>query len=93
VSSTAGSLPLAADCFISRLHLPDLVDGELDGDAPGTALREVILEHLVACPRCARLAQQLRAFRERLHRVADALRAEERMSDDFRARAARLLAG
>ena len=95
VSSPAGSLPLAADCFISRLHLHDFVDGELDTDVPGSALREIILGHLVHCPRCARLEQQLRGMRMRLRQSAERAQqqAEERPTDEFRARMARLLAG
>lgn len=94
-SSPAGSLPLAADCFITRLHLHDFVDGELDTDLPGSALREIILDHLVHCTRCARLEQQVRAMRVRLHAVGQRLadRPEERPSAEFRARMTRLLAG
>jgi anti-sigma factor RsiW len=95
VSSPAGSLPLAADCFISRLHLHDFVDGELDADVPGTALREIILAHLVHCPRCARLEQQLRGMLLRVRECGERLsqQADERASPQFRARMARLLAG
>ncbi|AMW05518.1 hypothetical protein GEMMAAP_13290 [Gemmatimonas phototrophica] len=93
--SPCRSLPLAADCFTSRLHLHAYVDGELDTDIPGSALREVILGHIAHCPRCERLEQQLRALRQRLHahgvRVADL--PEERATPEFRERMARLLAG
>ena len=91
----AGSLPLAADCFISRLHLHDYVDGELDTDVPGSALREIISAHLRHCARCARLEQQVRALRRRLHEYAAgaAANAEERVSPEFRVRMTRLLAG
>jgi hypothetical protein len=93
--SPAGSLPLAADCFISRLHLHDFVDGELDTDVPGSALREIILEHLVHCTRCARLEQQVRGLRVRLRAVGQRLddHPDERPSAEFRARMSRLLAG
>jgi len=95
VSPPAGSLPLAADCFISRLHLHDFVDGELDRDVPGTALRAIIHAHLSHCPRCARLERQVRAFRLRLRAVGDraSRQTEERTTPEFRARVARLLAG
>jgi hypothetical protein len=94
-SPPAGSLPLAADCFISRLHLHDYVDGELDTDVPGSALREIIHAHLRHCARCARLEQQVRALRLRLREYAasTATDAEERVSPEFRARMTRLLAG
>lgn len=93
--SPAGSLPLAADCFISRLHLHEFVDGELDSDVPGTAQREIIHGHLLECARCARLEQSLRAFRRRLRACGERAgqTAEERASPEFRARMARLLAG
>ena len=91
----AGSLPLAADCFISRLHLHDYVDGEIDSDHSGSALREIILAHLALCPRCTRLERQVRAFRLRLRMLGErpAPPAEEQPSAEFRARIARLLAG
>ena len=91
----AGSLPLAADCFISRLHLHDYVDGELDTDVPGSALREIIHAHLQHCARCARLEVQVRALRLRLRAYAASTTAdaEERVSPEFRARMTRLLAG
>jgi anti-sigma factor RsiW len=94
-SPPAGFCPLAADCFTSRLHLHAFVDGELDTDIPGSALREVILEHLAHCPRCERVERQLRALRRRLlaHGIDMAQLAEERASPEFRARMARLLAG
>jgi hypothetical protein len=94
-SPPAGSLPLAADCFISRLHLHDYVDGELDSDLPGSALREIIHAHLRHCARCARLERQVRALRLRLRECAvrTAAAAEERASPEFRARMTRLLAG
>jgi hypothetical protein len=71
------------------------VDGELDTDIPGSALREVILGHIAHCPRCERLEQQLRALRRRLRAYGIALAdsPEERASPEFRARMARLLAG
>jgi len=91
----AGSLPLAADCFISRLHLHDYVDGEIGADHTGSALREIILGHLALCPRCARLEHQLRAFRVRLRALGERMteQADEQPSPEFRARIARLLAG
>lgn len=91
----AGSLPLAADCFITRLHLHDYVDGEIGAEHSGSALREIILDHLVLCPRCARLEHQLRLFRLRLLAVGARLteQVEEMPSPEFRARIARLLAG
>lgn len=94
-NTPAGSLPLAADCFISRLHLHEYVDGELDSEFPGSALREIIRGHLLACPRCARLEQQVRAFRVRLRACGARVwrHAEERASPEFRARMTRLLAG
>lgn len=87
--------PLAADCFTSRLHLHAYVDGELDSDIPGSALREVILSHLAHCERCARLEVLLRALRHRLREYGETLahQADERASPDFRARLSRLLAG
>ena len=91
----AGSLPLAADCFISRLHLHDYVDGEIGADHTGSALREIILGHLALCPRCARLEHQLRAFRVRLRALGERMteQADEQPSPEVRARIARLLAG
>lgn len=91
----AGSLPLAADCFITRLHLHDFVDGEIGADQTGSALREIILAHLALCPRCTRLEGQVRAFRERLHALGERLaeHIDEQPSLEFRARMARLLAG
>ena len=91
----AGSLPLAADCFISRLHLHDFVDGEIGADHTGSALREIILSHLALCPRCAQLERQLRALRLRLHTLGERLAGheDERPTAEFLARMTQLLAG
>ncbi|MCO4099636.1 hypothetical protein [Gemmatimonas sp.] len=70
------------------------MDGELDSDIPGAAFREVILSHLAHCERCARLEGQLRALRRRLRECgARGGPTDERPSDEFRTKMARLLAG
>jgi len=93
--SPAGALPEAADCFISRLHLHEYVDDELALDVPGSAVREIILGHILYCPGCMRLEQQVRSMRVRLRELGDRLlqQADEQPSAEFRARIARLLAG
>ena len=87
--------PLSADCFTCRLHLHAFVDGELDTDIPGSALRELVFAHLRECARCQRVERQLRAMREALLRHArrSAELDGERASAEFHARMARLLAG
>ena len=92
---SAGSLPLAADCFTSRLHLHAYVDGELDTETAGSALREVILGHIAQCARCERLEWQLRAMRHRLRRYGASMAqlADDRATPEFRARMKCLLAG
>lgn len=71
------------------------MDGELDTDIPGSALRELVHGHLRECARCQRVERQLRAMRDALLKHAQRMAEHEgeRASPEFRARLARLLAG
>jgi predicted anti-sigma-YlaC factor YlaD len=99
------ALPAAA-CPAVRAHLDAYVDDELvadagvggavDGASPPAALSpSQIIDHLVLCPPCRILAQQVRAQKRRLRLLAARLAAqpEERASDALRARVDRLRAG
>lgn len=98
------SLPSAA-CAAVRERLDAYVDDELVIDAGvevahSGSVRTAfgpsqIIDHLVLCPPCRVLAQQLRAQKQRLRLLAMrvASRAEERASDALRERVERLRAG
>jgi hypothetical protein len=98
------SLPSAA-CHAVRARLDAYVDDELVADAGVEMARSAsardtlsateIIDHLVLCPPCRVLAQQLRAQKQRLRLMATrvATRPDERASEALRERIERLRAG